>query len=102
MALCNDDYSLCYDEHHISEEWKKVFRARPNYNSITSGLVTDEDKQKMNDKENQSGNGLDKDHSRVLFLAYHQLVAYHHWLLFCPDEAALFQRVKVSQFMCLG
>jgi hypothetical protein len=76
-ALCNDDYSLCYDEHHLYKEWEEVFRARPKYISIAPGLVIEEDEQEMKDKENHYDNGSDKDHSRAFFLAYHQLMAYH-------------------------
>ncbi len=42
-ALCDDDYSLYRDEHHLYKEWEEVFRARPRYISIMSGLVTEED-----------------------------------------------------------
>jgi hypothetical protein len=66
-----------------------------------SGLVTEEDKQEMNDEENPYNKGADKDCSQAFFLVYHQLMAYHHWLLFCLDETALFQRWEVSQFVFL-
>jgi hypothetical protein len=100
-ALCNDNYSLCYDDHHLYEEWEEVFRARPKYISIMSGLVTEEEEREMNGKENHVNDGLDEGCSQEFFLAYHQLVVYHCWLSFCLDEAALFQRFEVTQFLCL-
>jgi hypothetical protein len=42
-ALYDDDNPLCYDEHDLYREWEEVFRARPKYISIMSGLVTEED-----------------------------------------------------------
>jgi hypothetical protein len=89
-ALCDDDYFLCRDEHHLYNECEEVTRARPRYISIMSGLVTEEAEQEMNDKENHYDKGADKDLSQAFFLVYHQLMAYHCWLLFHWEEAALF------------
>ncbi len=52
-ALCNNNHSLCRDEHHLYEEWEEVLKARPKYISIImSGLITKEEEQEMNNKEN--------------------------------------------------
>jgi hypothetical protein len=51
-ALCNDNYSLCRDEHHFYEEWEEVLKTRPKYISIMSGLITKEEEQEMNNKKN--------------------------------------------------
>ncbi len=75
-ALCNDNYPLCNDEYHLYKEWEEVFRARPRYISIMSGLFTEEDEQEKNNEENHYDDGADKDRSQAFFLAYHQLMAY--------------------------
>jgi hypothetical protein len=75
--------------------------AKPKYINIMSALITEEGEQEMNNKENHSDNGSDINRSRAFFLAHHQLLVYHCWLLFCPEEAALFQKFEVSQFVCL-
>ncbi len=65
------------------------------------GLITEDDEQEMNNEENHYDNRADEEHSQAFFLAYHQLMAYHHWLSFCPEEAALFQRFEATHFVCL-
>jgi hypothetical protein len=65
------------------------------------GLITEDDKRQMNDKENHYNNGADEDHSQAFFLGYHQVMAYHCWLSFRWKEVVLFQRFKVSHFVCL-
>ncbi len=35
------------------------------------------------------------------FFGISPVEAYHHWLSFCLEEAALFQRFEVSHFVCL-
>jgi hypothetical protein len=100
-ALCDDGYPLCRDEYHLYEEWEERTRARPRYISIMDGLITEDDKQEMNNEENPYNKEAEEDCSQVFFLAYHQLIACHHWLSFCLEEAALFQRFKVSHFVCL-
>ncbi len=56
------------------------------YISIMDGLIREDDEQEMNDEENHYDNGADKERSQAFFLAYHQLMAYHCWLLFCPGD----------------
>ncbi len=65
--LCDDDYSLCRNEHHLYKEWEELTRVRPRYISVMSGLVTEEDKQEMNDEENPYNKGVDKDCSQAFF-----------------------------------
>jgi hypothetical protein len=36
----------------------------------------------------------------AFFLTYQQMLAYHQWLSYCPDEAALFQNFEVSKPVC--
>jgi hypothetical protein len=89
-ALCDDDYSLCRDEYHLYKEQEEVTRARPRYISIMDGLVTEDDEQEKNNKENHYNKVGDKDCSQAFFLAYHQLMRYHCWLLFFSEGAASF------------
>ncbi len=77
-ALCNDDYSLCRGEYHLYKEWEEVIIVKPKYISIMSGLITEEEEQEMNDKENHFDNGLDDNCNQAFFLAHHQLLVYHH------------------------
>ncbi len=100
-ALCNNKYSLCRGEYHLYEEWEEVIMAKPNYISIMSGLITEEEEQEMNNKENHFDDGSDNDSSQAFFLVHHQLLVYYCWLLFCPEEAAIFQKSEVSQFVYL-
>ncbi len=74
---------------------------KPKYINIMSGMITEEEEHKMNDKKNHFEDGSDDDRKQAFFLAHCQLLAYHHWLLFCPEEAALFQKFEVSQFVHL-
>ncbi len=90
-ALCDNCYYLCRDEYHLYEEWEHFTRARPRYIRIMEGLITENDEQEMNNEENHVNNAGDEDHNQAFFLVYHQLMAYHCWLLFCPEEAALFR-----------
>ncbi len=39
---------------------------------------------------------------KAFFLAHHQMLAYHQWLSFCPEEAALFCNFKLSKSVCLA
>jgi hypothetical protein len=79
----------------------ELTRARSRYISIMDGLITEDDEREMNDKENHYNNGVDEECSQAFFLAYHLLMAYHHWLLSRLEEAALFWRFKVSLFLFL-
>ncbi len=100
-ALCDNCYYICRDEYHLYKEWDELTRARPRYVSIMDGLITENDEKEMNNKENHYNNRADEERSQAYFLAYHQLMVYHCWLLFCLEEAALFWRLKVSCFVCL-
>ncbi len=50
----------------------------------------------MNDEENFYDEGPYEERIRGFFLAYHQVVAYHHWLLFCPADLERFCKSEVS------
>ena len=53
----------------------------------------------MNDEEKFYNEGPYEERVRGFFLAYHQVVAYHCWLLFCPVDLERFCEFEVS-FEC--
>jgi hypothetical protein len=53
----------------------------------------------MNDEENFYDKGLYEERVCGFFLAYHQVVAYHRWLLFRPADLERFHEFEVS-FEC--
>ncbi len=52
--------------------------------------------QEMNDEENFYDKGPYKERVCGFFLAYHQVVAYQGWLLFCPADLEHFCEFEVS------
>jgi hypothetical protein len=98
--LCNNNYMLCKDEYHLYKEWTQVTEARPRYISIMYSRITDKDKQAWNEDENQFNDSSDNNRRQAFFLAHHQMLAYHQWLSYRPDEAALFQNFEVSKPVC--
>ncbi len=52
--------------------------------------------QEMNDEENFYDEGPYEERVRGFFLAYHQVAAYHLWLLFCPADLKRFCEFEVS------
>jgi hypothetical protein len=34
------------------------------------------------------------------FLSHHQMMVYHQWLSYCPEEATLFQSFELSKTVC--
>jgi hypothetical protein len=66
------------------------------------GLITDKDEQAWNDDEEQFHHNSDNNRRQAFFLVHHQMLAYHQWLSFCPEEPALFCNFKVSKSVCLA
>jgi hypothetical protein len=62
--------------------------------------ITDKDERAWNDDENRFDDYSDNNHRQAFFLAHHQMLAYHQWLSYCPEEAALFQNFEVSKPVC--
>jgi hypothetical protein len=69
------------------------------YIRIKDGLISEGEVQDMKDKENFYNKGPYKERVRVFFLAYHQVVAYHCWILFRPADLERFCEFEVS-FEC--
>ncbi len=66
-ALCNNGYYLSRDENHLYEEWEELTMASPRYISIMDGLITEDDKQDMNDEENLYDNRAYKNCFQAFF-----------------------------------
>jgi hypothetical protein len=77
-----------------------VTEARPRYINILYSQINDEDKQVWNSDINPFDDSSDNDCRQAFFLAHHQMLAYHQWLSYCPEEAALFPNFKVSKPAC--
>ncbi len=100
--LFDNNYFLCKNEHDLYKEWAQVIEARPRYINIMSGLITDKDERAWNNDENQFDHYSGNDRRQAFFLVHHQMLAYHQWLSFCPEEAALFHNFEVSKSVCLA
>jgi hypothetical protein len=66
-----------------------------------SGLITDKDEQAWNNYVDHFDDYSDVDCRQAFFLVHHQMLAYHHWLSFYPEEAALVCKFEVSKAVCL-
>jgi hypothetical protein len=83
-------------DYGIFEDWLDIDRSRDGYMRIRDGLVLEGEIQEMNDEENFYDEGPYQARVRGFFLAYHQVVAYHWWLLFHPMELERYCKFKVS------
>jgi hypothetical protein len=95
QEMCEDGLSGQGD-YGIFEDWMDIDRSRDGYVRIRDGLVLDGEIQEMNDEENIYNKGPYQARVRGFFLAYHQVVAYHWWLLFCLMEFKRHLEFKVS------
>ncbi len=86
-------------DYEISEDWSAINKSQEMYIHIKDGLVSEGEVQEMNDKENFYNKGPYEERVCGFFLACHQVVAYHHWLLFRPAELERFREFEVS-FEC--
>jgi hypothetical protein len=64
------------------------------------GRITDKDKQAWNNEKNRFDEFSCNNRRQAFFLAHHQMLAYHQWLSYCPEEAALFQNFEASKPVC--
>jgi hypothetical protein len=64
------------------------------------GQITDEEEQAWNDDGNHFDDSSDNNCREAFFLAHHQMMAYHQWLSYHPEEATLFQNFEVSKPVC--
>jgi hypothetical protein len=96
--LCKDGL-LGPGDYGIFEDWSDIDKLQERYIRIKDRLVSEGEVQEMNDEENFYDEGPYKERVRVFFLAYHQVVAYHCWLSFCPSDLECFCEFEVS-FEC--
>jgi hypothetical protein len=86
-------------DYGIFEDWSDINKSQEKYIRIKDGLISEGEVQDMNDEENFYDEGPYEERVRGFFLAYHQVVAYHCWLLFCPADLERFCEFEVS-FEC--
>jgi hypothetical protein len=96
--LCKDGL-LGPGDYGIFEDWSAINKLQEKYIHIKDGLISEGEVQDMNDEGNFYDEGPYEERVRGFFLAYHQVVAYHCWLLFCPADLELFCEFEVS-FEC--
>jgi hypothetical protein len=78
------------------KDWSNINRSRDGYIHIRDGLILEGEIQEMTDKENFYNNGPYQARVHGFFLAYHQVVPYHWWLLFRPMDLEHYCEFKVS------
>jgi hypothetical protein len=95
QEMCKDRL-LGQGDHGIFEDWSAIDRSRDGYIRLRDGLVLEGEIQEMNNEENFYNKGPYQARVRGFFLAYHQVVAYHRWLSFCPTELECYLKFEVS------
>jgi hypothetical protein len=83
-------------DYGLFEDWSAIDGLREAYISIRDGLVLEREIQVMNDEENFYNDGSYQARVCGFFLAYHQVVAYHWWLLFHPTDLERYPEFEVS------
>jgi hypothetical protein len=96
--LCKDGL-LGPGDYGIFEDWSAINKLQEKYIRIKDGLISEGEVQDMNNEENFYDEGPYEERVRGFFLAYHQVVAYHHWLSFCLVDLERFCEFEVS-FEC--
>ncbi len=94
--LCKDGL-LGPGDYGIVEDWSAINKLQEKHIRIKDGLILEGEVQEMNDKDFFYDKGPYEECVRGFFLAYHQVVAYHHWLSsrlavlerFCEFEVCL-------------
>ena len=88
--------NLCADgllgpgDYGIFEDWSAINKLQEKYICIKDGLISEGEVQDMIDEENFYNEGPYKERVCGFFLAYHQVVAYHCWLSFSPEDLERF------------
>ncbi len=96
--LCEDGL-LGPGDYRIFEDWSAINKSQEKYIRIKNGLISEGEVQDMNDEEFFYDKGLYEERVCSFFLVYHQVVAYHRWLLFHPADLERFFEFEVS-FEC--
>jgi hypothetical protein len=95
QEMCKDGL-LGQGDYGIFEDWTAIDKSRDGYIRIRDGLVLEGEIQEMNNKENFYNEGPYQARVCGFFLAYHQVVTYHWWLLFHPTEFERYLEFEVS------
>ncbi len=93
--LCEDGL-LGPGDYGIFEDWSAINKSQEKYIRIKDRLISEGEVQEMIDEEIFYDEGPYKERVHSLFLAYHQVVAYHCWLLSCPADLEGFCEFEVS------
>jgi hypothetical protein len=96
--LCKDGL-LGPGDYGIFEDWSAIDKSQDKYIRIKDGLVLEGEVQEMKDEDFFYDKGPYEECVRNFFSAYHQVVVYHCWLLFCPAELEHFCEFEMS-FEC--
>jgi hypothetical protein len=78
------------------EDWLDMNKSWDGYIRIRDRLVLEGEMQEMNVEENFYDEEPYQARVCRFFLAYHQVVAYHQWLLFRPTELERYCKFEVS------
>ncbi len=91
--LCEDGL-LGPGDYRIFEDWSDIDKSQERYIRIKDGLISEGEVQEMNDKEIFYNEGPYEERVRGFFLAYHQAVTYHRWLLSRPAALSIFVSLR--------
>ncbi len=95
QEMCEDGL-LGLRHYGLFEGWLAIVRSRDGYIRIRDGLVLEGEIQEMNNKENFYNKGPYQARVCGFFLVYHQVVAYHRWLMFHPMDLERYREFEVS------
>ncbi len=93
--LCEDGL-LGPGDYGIFKDWSAINKSQEKYICIKDRLISEGEVQDMNDEENFYDERPYEERVHVFFLAYHQVVAYHHWLLSRLADLERFCEFEVS------
>jgi hypothetical protein len=83
--LCKDGL-LGTGDYRTFEDWSAINKLQEKYIRIKDGLISEGEVQDMKGEEIFYNEGPYEERVHGFFLAYHQVVAYHCWLLFRPAD----------------
>jgi hypothetical protein len=95
QEMCKDG-PLGPGDYGIFKDRSDINKSRDGYIHIRDGLVLEGEIQEMSNKEIFYDKGPYQARVCGFFLGYHQVVAYHWWLLFHPTESECYCEFKVS------
>ncbi len=93
--LCEGGH-LIPEDYRIYEDWSAINKLQEKHIRIKDGLILEGEVQAMNDEEIFYDEGPYEERVHGFFLAYHQVVACHRWLLSRPADLERFCDFEVS------